>query len=329
MITAVIGPPGTGKTIFLAYSAMSFRQKGYKIYSNFNLYNPVTKTPLSKKIVTTNDLDRARGGRLDVDELPAWLDSRFSMSDQNAFVNSVLQKNRKRKLSLEWSAQDFYMADIRLRINTDYVVLPEMYYVINGQELKIKQKYFDPINLNLLLPYAYIRANMVSAWKYQTEKYLTEKDIIETFTFKALPIAQCYDTSEEVKDLITSEMKKGIEVEKDALEVLKARYSTGAWVLNPESGMGMNSFDIEGYVNGELWIIDVTTLMKAHGSSYLKLAGKDLNKYKAVEEGRKCKTFFMFRFSGEWYILPSFHAWDCTKATMPMRKLIGFCEKVS
>lgn len=331
MITAFIGPPGSGKTIAMTYSALRFLEKDYKIYSNYNIFHPETDEPLSKRIITTNDLNRARSGRLEIDELPAWLDSRFSMSDQNAFVSSVLQKNRKRDLSLEWSAQDFWMADTRIRVNTDYVVLPHTYYVINGRELLIKQDYFDPINLKLLLPFAYIRARMVSGWKYQTEKekYLTEKDIIETFKFKAQPIAECYDTSEEVKDLITSELKKGIEREKDALEILKTRYSTGSWILNPDSGIKMNSFDIEGYIDGMLYIIDVTTLMKKKNSSYLNFAGKDVQKYKAVETSRQCKTFFMFMFMGDWYILPSFHVWDCAKTTMPLRKVLQFCKKVS
>lgn len=328
MITAIVGPPGTGKTIFMAYSAMTFSQQGYKIYSNFNIYHPVTKEQLSQRIITTTDLDKARNGRLELDEMAAWLDARFSMSDQNQFVNSVLQKNRKRALSLDWSAQDFWMADIRLRMNTDYVIVPEMYYIINGHELNIKQSYFNPINLKLLLPYAFIRARLFSGWKYQNEKYLTEKDVMDTFSFKIMPISACYDTSEEVKGLLISQMKKGIEVEKEALDILKTRYTTGAWSLNPESGHGMNSFDIEGYVNGELYIIDVTTLAKKGNSSYLNFTGKDMKKYKAVEEGRRCKTFFMFLFSGEWYLLPSFHTWECTKTTMPIRKVLQFCEKV-
>jgi len=329
MITAIVGPPGTGKTIFMAYSGLTFAQQGYRIFTNFNLYHPGTREPLGKRIITTNDLNRARSGRLEIDEIAAWLDSRFSMSDQNTFVNSVLQKNRKRDLSLEWSAQNFYMADIRLRENTDYVIIPEIYYIINGQELIIKQDYFDPINLKLLLPYAYFRAKMFSGWKYQNEKYLTDKDVINTFKFKVSPIAECYDTSEEVKDLLTSEMKKGIETEKAALEVLKTSYSTGAWILNPESGIGMNSFDIEGYINGNFCIIDVVTLGKGKYGSYLRLKNKNLGKYRAVEEGRKCKTYFMFDFQGDWYMLPSFHTWDCKKTTMPIRKLLQFCEKVS
>lgn len=329
MITAVIGPPGTGKTIFMAYSALNFYQQGYKIYSNFNIYHPASKSSISKRLITTNDLARARSGRLELDEIAAWLDSRFSMSDKNAFVNSVLQKNRKRDLSLEWSAQDFGMADVRLRNNTDYVIIPEIYYVIHDQELNIKQSYFEPINLKLLLPYAYLRAKMFTGWKYQNEKYLSEKDIIDTFTFKIMAISACYDTSEEVKDLITSEMKKGIEREKEALEILKTHYQSGAWVLNPESGMGMNSFDIEGYIDGKLSIIDVTTLKKANKKSYLKFEGKDLKKYKAVEDTRQCKTFFMFVFLDEWYLLPSFHAWDCKKTIMPILKVLEFCEKLT
>ncbi len=329
MITAIVGPPGTGKTIFMAYSAVTFRQQGYKIYSNFNLYQPVSKEAIGKRIVTTNDLNRARSGRLELDEMPAWLDSRFSMSDQNQFVNSVLQKNRKRDLSLEWSAQDFWMADIRLRLNTDYVIVPEIYYLINGQELHVKQSYFNPVNLKLLLRYAHLRAKMFSGWKYQTEKYLTDKDIIDTFSFKIQPISACYDTSEEIKELLTSEMKKGIEREKEALEILKTQFPEGSWILNPESGIGMNSFDIEGYINGKLCIIDVVTLGKVSKASYLRLHNKNLNKYRAVEESRKCKTYFMFLFSGDWFLLPSFHVWDCKKTTMPIRKVLQFCETIS
>lgn len=332
MITAVVGPPGSGKTVFMTYSALTFYNKDYRIYSNFNIYNPITKDPLSKRIVTTNDLDRARNGRLEIDEIAAWLDSRFSMSDQNAFVNSVLQKNRKRDLSLEWSAQDFWMTDIRLRVNTDYVVVPEIYYLVNDQEFKIKQSYFNPVNLKLLLPYAHIRAKMFSGWKYQNEKYLSDRDVMETFEFKITPISGCYDTSEEVKELLTSEMKKGIENEKAALEILITAFPDGNWKRNPESGIGMNSFDIEGYRKGELCIIDATTLIKRGKErkySYLGVKGKDLKKYQAIEESRKCKTFFMFLFSGDWYLLPSRHVWDHKTETVPIRKLFQFCEKIS
>lgn len=329
MIVAICAPPGYGKTLFMAWSALQWYAKGEKLYSNFNLYHPITKEPLSSKIISQGDLNRARGGRVFIDEIAKWLDSRFSQSSQNQFVNSVLQLHRKRALSLEWSAQDFYMADVRLRLNTDYVIVPEVYYIIDGRELKFKQDYFNPINTKLLLPYAYFRANMFDGQRYQSERILTEADIVNAFSFKVQPVSECYDTREEVKELLMTERDKGMEFEEQCAKYLKERYPDDTVIKMWESGNEIpDTFDIEWKHNGELRIIDSKTLSEGKILRW-KDKGKDVRvKSREIVKSRLARTFFMIELEGELWLIDMERTYEFKTSRTHIKNLQRYFEKV-
>lgn len=342
---AVCGRPGCGKNLFLTYSAINFASKGWNIISNYQIYNPKTREPISRIFETAGDLERARKGRLYIDEIAKLADARNAMKgnvegNDNKLIDAVTQKLRKRQLSMEYACQDFSMADARIRENTNFVVLPEIYYLINGKEFKVVQDYFNPINMDILFPYAYVRSPFFDAFKFMihphnTEHYLRQSDLLDVYNFKASPIGACYDTSEEIKGLITSEMQRGIKREEDAVKVLTEHFPEGHWKLNPDSGMHMdNSFDIEGVVGTQLFILDATTLVKAPKAGggfryYLNLQGKDVSKYKRVEDYRKAKTLFIFMMDEHWYLLPSKYIWNITRNSVPILNVIEFCEKIT
>lgn len=343
MNIGVIGLPGSGKTIFMAWAASQYKNNDFTVYSNFKIVDEERK-PITDRITSRQDLDRARSGYIFLDELAAWLDSRFSISEENSFVNAVLQKNRKREISLFWSAQSYGMVDKRLRLNTEYVILPEIYYTYDGEiglswdgkkwikgseEFTIKQDFFNPVDMSQYLPFARVRAFMFSSSLYENAEYILNSDIIRSFDFRMERIVNIYDTTEEITYLATSEEKKGELVEGRHKKALEEFYGVPV-IQNPHSGIGMNSYDLELKVNGDLMIIDSTSVKitrKPNGKEYNYLCFSEklpLTQYEEVEKSRDCKTYFMYeepKYSGNMFLYPTQPLWNREKGTISTKLL--------
>jgi hypothetical protein len=337
---AVVGQPGSGKTLFMAWMAYKKWGTGSKLYSNFALRIPIhsllgsvmslTETKsISRRIVSRHDLNSAFGGWLFMDELPLWLDSRSSSSEKNTYVNGVLQKHRKRDLSMVYSAQDFNMIDVRLRDNTNYVIVPSIEYMLDGKRYVIKQDFFNPVDASRLLNDAFCVAYMFTRYDY--ERGLC--NVVETFRFPIAEITKLYDTYEEVKQLETSNEGKGELFESETVKTIEKHFKTNV-VLNNNSGNGMNdSLDMEFVANGVLNIVDNTTLICKNGKNYyLDMSKKkNLAKHKRIAKERKAEVSFLFacpKDSDILYMLPISALKGCKGSTVSIKKLLPMCSCV-
>ena len=316
---AVIGMPGTGKTALMAIFANKYKQMGAKkIYSNFKLQIP-GEPPFSELIVSYEDLDKARYGIAFLDEIAANADARRGMSNDNALTNKPLQTFRKHGIDcMYWSAQIYGMGDVRLRLNTKYIILPEIYYTVDGKqgspEFTLEDDFFNPINRDKYLPYARIRAPLISAWVYENMTDLTQQAALRWFDFPILPATYIYDTTEEIQKFAKNRIDKAVMTTEVTHKDILQKYFGVAVTLNPDSGKNqLNKLDIEFEKDGKLYIIDSTTLVSqpaANGGHnlYLELKYKlPMTRFTDIEKARDGKCYFMFeepRGSGNVWLYP-------------------------
>ena len=329
MIICIVGKPGSGKTLVQTWIAIRMYQRGDIVYSNFTIKNPFIDKEISRKIKSKGDLDHAHDGWLIIDEAAKLADSRQSMSSSNQFSTKVLQLNRKRGLSLVYSAQDAFMIDIRLRENTDYVLMPQIVYIINGKETKIKQDLFEPINPKLLLPFAYLKVYFYHAFVfYGKQDKLTYADAVDVKTFKMSDIVTWYNTKEEIMPLFETEKSKGQEFEELCFKLLRDKYPNDAVILNEDSGFDDDdTFDLEWQHEGKLKIIDCKSL---HKGRYIEVAEnkKDLRvKARHIETKRDADVYLMFDHNDDIWLLNWKHTYPYKPKTIDIKRVQKFLEK--
>lgn len=123
-INAVVGPPGSGKTLFMVYVMHFLDKSGKPFITNVNttFKNAVyIENPLSLfELAETGNYQYAF-----IDELWLWLDSRFSASKRNREFTRFANQIRKYDMTLYHTLQNFYNIDVRLRALTTYIIIPK------------------------------------------------------------------------------------------------------------------------------------------------------------------------------------------------------------
>ncbi len=327
----IAGQPGEGKTLFMTYCALNYYNQGYKIYANYKIFNPYTGEQISKNIETQENLENAKNGYLCLDEIAQYIDGRKAMSGVSKLVNNVLQKNRKRKLSLLFTCQDAYMVDVRLRLNTDFVALPYQHYVINGRDVNFKQNLFQPVDMSPVFPYSQVHVDVLPAGKFFGKKDYTKYDVVQEFDMMVEPISKFYDTTEEIEDMVIQGRPLGDAFEAKCLEKLQDKFPYISWYPTEDSGKGQMTYDIEGiWEDSEgveekrTYIIDcIKSLSNPRGENfYINLGKKNIHKFKEVEELRKAKTFMMFDLKGKLYTLQMDKYYDTGKKSISITPLL-------
>lgn len=123
MIVGFIGKRGSGKTLSMTRECYKYYQKGYKVISNYHLN-------FSHQLVDFEELFRLAETQADMgnlvlalDEIHILLDSRSGMSRENKVMTFWLNQTRKMNITLLFTTQFLHQVDLRLRSNTDVIVL--------------------------------------------------------------------------------------------------------------------------------------------------------------------------------------------------------------
>jgi len=127
MITAVVGRPGEGKSIYLVQQTMYWLSKGKDVYTNINLKLPVGHrfSPQLHTIRGIDDMLEIRsqivqgvfnkaGAKIILDELQVYLNSRNWDRLPDDF-QLLLQQHRKRGLDIIGATQSIKRADVVFR----------------------------------------------------------------------------------------------------------------------------------------------------------------------------------------------------------------------
>ena len=114
MLVIILGPKGSGKTIFSTTRALKSLRA---IYSNYWIkcenYNHLEVMDL---VDIENNVD------IFIDEAYVWLESRISGFFLNRFLSYMLWQSRKRDIDMYLTAQKFRSLDLRFREECDVIV---------------------------------------------------------------------------------------------------------------------------------------------------------------------------------------------------------------
>jgi hypothetical protein len=166
-IMAIIGELGKGKTLSLTYLLWrNFYYKRRVIYANYTLYN----IPYYK-ITTVSQLGRIYNGYLGADEMWIWLETGAGESLKRKIIRDILRRSRKRNLTIAFTTQTLDQVPPRIRKILDYIAVP----ILSKNATKC-----------MLLIFA----------------GPSGKVLLKRHFFNTGPIMQCYNTNEEIEDLV-------------------------------------------------------------------------------------------------------------------------------
>lgn len=127
----IVGDRGSGKTLTMARTCIEMLQKGRTIYTNFHLNkNSINKKYHNKINLLDNEFFKNYKDMqlynccVFIDEVYVYIDSRSSMSKRNRIWSYFINQTRKRDVDLYFTTQFFRQVEIRLRMNTEFFILP-------------------------------------------------------------------------------------------------------------------------------------------------------------------------------------------------------------
>lgn len=120
-VVGILGPKGSGKTVLLAYLLYRDSLAGRPIVSNFHLAFDHIQKDFSELVKLPDFLQNATVG---YDEFHIAVDSRRSTSKSNIAFDTFLSQIRKRDCILYYTTQIFLKLDVRVREQTDILILP-------------------------------------------------------------------------------------------------------------------------------------------------------------------------------------------------------------
>lgn len=258
-IIGFFGKMGCGKTMLMTGFGLYHANKGTKIYSNYHLKN-IDYTP----ITNIDDLQKMHDGVALLDELWIWLNARRSSRKLNIELSKIVFLNRKRGMTLYFTAQLYRQIDILIKEVTDLVIHPSIrpFNDQNGNiEYRLSWFWEDPYT-SLNHPCDELGRPKGFVWYDKPLSYL----------------GSFYDTKQEIGELNKKEnspLIKGIGLESDFYKAIQKVENINFSELLQNSGMGSHwpcdiiaytdnnvlCFDVKGN-NGERVYIDDCTRLK-------------------------------------------------------------------
>jgi hypothetical protein len=126
MLIGIFGSFGSGKTLLLTYIALKYAEmENYDVYANYHIKHEKVKVIEPEDFIEINPESSDKRVFIALDEIYAWLDSRFSLSKVNRLLSWVILQSRKRNMDIGYTAQMSGTVDLRMRGMTDLVVVAE------------------------------------------------------------------------------------------------------------------------------------------------------------------------------------------------------------
>jgi len=169
MIVGFIGNMGGGKTLSMVRQAYNYHLQGFKIFSNIKLNFPYEEFTGNDLLEYATNNTKFKRAIFLVDEAHIFLDSRRSASKNNLAISYFILQTRKKDVKLLYTTQNKQQVDIRLRQQTDIVVLCYTRLLDKAREIRV--------TLNLY------QIKMMEGVKELSEKFISNDyyDLYDTY----------------------------------------------------------------------------------------------------------------------------------------------------
>lgn len=118
VVSLICGYRGDGKTTLCTLLLYNAFTRGRKVLANYSLHFEFEKLKMSRLM---DNIDEYGGSILAVDEAYMYVDSRNFSSKFNKAFGYLMLQTRKRGIDIVLTVHQKQMADVRLRLNLDYV----------------------------------------------------------------------------------------------------------------------------------------------------------------------------------------------------------------
>lgn len=127
-ISAIIGKPRTGKTLFLTAIGRHDFENNRKIFSNYSLSFPHTIFTIDDLLsISTMEMEISPKTVL-IQEASKWFDSRRAMKKENVLLSSFTGQSGKRDIDIYYDDQFMTRIESGLRDVTDYSFMSNCIY---------------------------------------------------------------------------------------------------------------------------------------------------------------------------------------------------------
>ena len=283
---AILGLQGDGKSLEAVAICYDAHEKGFPVFSNIHLKEPFKNWTYVRSVT---DLEKMRYGVVLLDEVWIWLFARYSMSKINSEISKIIALNRKRDISIFWTAQLGFTADRILRGLSRYITYPMIRSYL----------YIDPVvspRVDDSLKDVFKRFKRLDSAIYNKlgcyVGNITIPYIGRYFTM--------YDTREEIQDIDGVTSRQGVELEHDAYKAICSYISKDKVYLIPNSGYrSPYPGDIIVLQN----LIDVKKISEDIAERII-ISDKGFDQYFDCQAAFGLTPFFMVKYGRVWYIVP-------------------------
>jgi len=155
----IIGKPRTGKTLFLTAIGANDFESGRKLYSNYDLYSPLTYTHYDIDdllSISTMEMEISPKTVL-IQEASKWFDARRSSRNENVLLSSFTGQSGKRDIDIYYDDQFITRIDRGLRDITDFSFVSNCVYDSKKNPLMFEYEMYGgyfayPMNRTLRFP---------------------------------------------------------------------------------------------------------------------------------------------------------------------------------
>jgi hypothetical protein len=131
--TAIIGQPGTGKTLYLTMIGNMDYIAGKRIVSNYSLSFEHRKVDIYELLQIIDDVQDNIPTTVLIQEASKWFDARRSMRIENSVLSSLTGQQRKRDMDIYYDDQFITRIDAGLRDITNYSFISNAKFMPDGK----------------------------------------------------------------------------------------------------------------------------------------------------------------------------------------------------
>lgn len=190
VISIFLGMQNSGKTLAMTFYGKLYKEKGFKIYSNYNLgfeHEKLTKEMIEDYTKSRKQFDKTV---FLIDEIYLFFDSRNSAYKSNKIFSYFVTQTSKNDVILMGTAQFLNTVEKRLRDNCNNVIYCNRVVKTKNGFMNIKKNVrFLPEKINEKL---YIRITIMR----KVIEGLIENVIRKTYFIKSSNMFKLYDTKE-------------------------------------------------------------------------------------------------------------------------------------